>query len=47
VRADSVSDPRLLRLSVGVEDYEDLKDDLRRGFNAVASLCELFFLFNR
>jgi len=30
-------DPKLLRISVGVENLEDLKDDLRRGLQRVAS----------
>ncbi|KAI9056905.1 cystathionine gamma-synthase [Trametes sanguinea] len=32
---DPSIDPRLLRISVGVEDFEDLKDDLRRAFHKV------------
>lgn len=32
----------MVRLSVGVEDVQDLKDDLRRGLNAVAELREYF-----
>ncbi|EJD42589.1 PLP-dependent transferase [Auricularia subglabra TFB-10046 SS5] len=31
--ADGVSDPRLLRISVGLEELEDLKADLRQGLN--------------
>jgi len=38
LRSDSTSDPRLIRLSVGIEDLVDLKNDLRRGLNAVAQL---------
>jgi len=30
-------DPKLLRISVGVENLEDLKDDLRKGLQRVAS----------
>ena len=41
-RADPASDPCMVRLSVGVEDVQDLKDDLRRGLNAVAELREYF-----
>lgn len=33
--SDSSADPRLIRLSIGVEDVEDLKDDLRQAFQAV------------
>jgi cystathionine beta-lyase/cystathionine gamma-synthase len=40
VRVEPSADPRLLRLSVGLEDFEDLKDDMRRGFNAVANTRE-------
>ncbi|TFK94703.1 cystathionine gamma-synthase [Polyporus arcularius HHB13444] len=36
VHADPSSDPRLIRISVGVEDLEDLKDDLRRAFQEMA-----------
>ncbi|KAK4058124.1 hypothetical protein OIO90_000863 [Microbotryomycetes sp. JL221] len=32
------SDPRLLRLSIGLEDYVDLKNDLIRGFNKVIKI---------
>ncbi|KAK4054811.1 hypothetical protein OIV83_000735 [Microbotryomycetes sp. JL201] len=32
------SDPRLLRLSIGLEDFEDLKEDLIRGFNKVIEI---------
>lgn len=35
VGSDVKADPRLLRLSIGVEDVEDLKDDLRQAFQAV------------
>ncbi|OSD04341.1 cystathionine gamma-synthase [Trametes coccinea BRFM310] len=34
---DTTADPRLVRISVGVEDLEDLKDDLRRAFQEIAS----------
>ncbi|KAF8514865.1 cystathionine gamma-synthase [Hysterangium stoloniferum] len=37
-RTDPRCDPRLLRLSVGVEDLEDLKSDIRNALNAVADL---------
>ena len=36
VASDSSADPRLIRLSIGVEDVEDLKDDLRRAFQEIA-----------
>ncbi|KAJ3534940.1 hypothetical protein NM688_g7052 [Phlebia brevispora] len=36
VASDSGADPRLIRLSIGVEDVEDLKEDLRRAFQEVA-----------
>ncbi|PCH41264.1 cystathionine gamma-synthase [Wolfiporia cocos MD-104 SS10] len=32
---DPGADPRLVRISVGVEDLEDLKEDLRRAFQAI------------
>lgn len=35
-KADGVTDTRLLRISVGVEDLEDLKADLRQGINKLA-----------
>ncbi|KAK7470754.1 hypothetical protein VKT23_002173 [Stygiomarasmius scandens] len=35
-RADPREDPRLVRLSVGAEDFEDLKDDLRQALQKVA-----------
>ncbi|QRV93284.1 Cys/Met metabolism PLP-dependent enzyme [Ceratobasidium sp. AG-Ba] len=34
--SDPSSDKRLLRISVGLEDLEDLKNDLRKGFNEVS-----------
>ncbi|PBL02506.1 cystathionine gamma-synthase [Armillaria gallica] len=37
-RADVREDPRLIRISVGVEDVEDLKDGLRIGLQKVASV---------
>ncbi|KAI0722875.1 cystathionine gamma-synthase [Earliella scabrosa] len=36
VHSDPGADPRLIRISVGVEDLEDLKDDLRRAFQTIA-----------
>ncbi|KAI0654776.1 cystathionine gamma-synthase [Cubamyces menziesii] len=36
VLLDPKVDPRLIRISVGVEDLEDLKDDLRRAFQEIA-----------
>ncbi|KAI5123419.1 hypothetical protein M0805_006124 [Coniferiporia weirii] len=33
VTADPATDPRLIRISIGVEDLEDLKADFRRAFN--------------
>lgn len=30
--------PALIRLSVGIEDFEDLKSDLNRGFEAIQCL---------
>ncbi|ORX93970.1 pyridoxal phosphate-dependent transferase [Clohesyomyces aquaticus] len=38
--SDSGVDERLLRVSVGVEDWEDLKKDLLRGLRAVVGLRE-------
>ncbi|KAK0498754.1 Cys/Met metabolism PLP-dependent enzyme-domain-containing protein [Armillaria luteobubalina] len=37
-RADIREDPRLIRISVGVEEIEDLKDGLRIGLQKVASI---------
>ncbi|KAI0777084.1 hypothetical protein BC629DRAFT_1525235, partial [Irpex lacteus] len=34
------SDPRLIRLSIGVEDVEDLKDDLKQALQAVVKVVE-------
>ncbi|PSS37311.1 hypothetical protein PHLCEN_2v788 [Hermanssonia centrifuga] len=36
IASDSKADPRLIRLSVGVEDIEDLKADLRRALQEVS-----------
>ncbi|GJE84420.1 cystathionine gamma-synthase [Phanerochaete sordida] len=36
VASDAGADPRLIRISVGVEDIEDLKADLRQAFQAVS-----------
>lgn len=38
VTADPSEDPRLIRLSVGVEDLEDLKKDLKQGLLQVAKV---------
>ncbi|THV08655.1 cystathionine gamma-synthase [Dendrothele bispora CBS 962.96] len=35
-RADPREDPRLVRLSIGVEDFEDLRDDLKQALQNVA-----------
>ncbi|KAK7695476.1 hypothetical protein QCA50_000112 [Cerrena zonata] len=35
VASDASADPRLVRISVGVEDFEDLKADLTRAFNEI------------
>ncbi|KAF7983441.1 hypothetical protein HWV62_21704 [Athelia sp. TMB] len=35
--SDPGADPRVVRLSIGVENVEDLKDDLRRGLQVVAN----------
>ena len=37
-KADGVTDPRLLRLSVGLEGLEDLKQDIRQGINTLAKV---------
>ena len=37
-QSDPKSDPRLLRLSIGVEELEDLKADLRQGLQRVAQV---------
>lgn len=36
--SDPGADPRLVRISVGLEDFEDLKADLIRGFNRVLKI---------
>ncbi|SCZ90340.1 BZ3500_MvSof-1268-A1-R1_Chr1-3g01927 [Microbotryum saponariae] len=36
--SDPGSDPRLLRLSIGLEDFDDLKRDLIEGFNKVLAI---------
>lgn len=38
VLSDVSSDPRLMRLSIGVEDFEDLKADLVQGFRKVIQI---------
>jgi len=38
VQSDSSADPCLIRISVGVEDLEDLKDDLRNGLKQVTQV---------
>ncbi|KAF8897441.1 Cys/Met metabolism PLP-dependent enzyme-domain-containing protein [Infundibulicybe gibba] len=38
LQSDPGADPRLVRLSIGVEDFEDLKDDLRRGLQQVVEM---------
>ncbi|KAI0729382.1 cystathionine gamma-synthase [Fomitopsis betulina] len=35
--ADASADPRLVRISCGVEDIEDLKNDLRKAFQAITN----------
>ncbi|KAI1783306.1 hypothetical protein LXA43DRAFT_1102710 [Ganoderma leucocontextum] len=35
ITSDPRADPRLVHLSVGVEELEDLKDDLRRAFQEI------------
>ncbi|KAI0641989.1 Cys/Met metabolism PLP-dependent enzyme-domain-containing protein [Trametes meyenii] len=37
IQSDAKADLRLIRISVGVEDVEDLKDDLRQAFQKIAS----------
>ena len=37
-QSDPKTDPRLLRLSIGVEELEDLKADLRQGLQRVAQV---------
>jgi cystathionine beta-lyase/cystathionine gamma-synthase len=36
LQSDAGADPRLIRISVGVEELKDLKDDLRRAFQEVS-----------
>lgn len=35
IASDAKADPRLVRLSIGVEEVEDLKDDLRQAFKSI------------
>ncbi|EIW61274.1 cystathionine gamma-synthase [Trametes versicolor FP-101664 SS1] len=35
IHSDPGADPRLIRISVGIEDVEDLKNDLRRAFQEI------------
>lgn len=39
VASDAKAPPCLVRISVGVEDVEDLKDDLRQAFQAIIHLA--------
>ncbi|KAF9568962.1 cystathionine gamma-synthase [Agrocybe pediades] len=39
IQSDPSSDPRLIRLSIGVEDVDDLKEDLKQGLKTVSSVC--------
>ncbi len=39
-QSDRNADPRLLRLSIGVEELEDLKSDLRQGLQQLAQVGE-------
>ena len=43
---DSKTDPRLLRLSIGVEELEDLKADLRQGLQQIAQVSN-YLLANK
>jgi cystathionine beta-lyase/cystathionine gamma-synthase len=38
IQSDPSSDPRLVRLSIGVEEVDDLKEDLKRAFLALSSV---------
>ncbi|KAF8812346.1 cystathionine gamma-synthase [Phlegmacium glaucopus] len=38
LQSDPSADPRLIRLSIGVEDVEDLRSDLRQAFQRLASV---------
>jgi cystathionine gamma-synthase len=40
IASDAKAPPCLVRLSVGVEDIADLKDDLRQAFQAVVNSDE-------
>jgi cystathionine beta-lyase/cystathionine gamma-synthase len=39
LRSDASSDPKLVRLSIGVEDFSDLQADLKVGLLAVLKVC--------
>ena len=40
LQSDLKEDPRFIRLSVGVEELEDLKSDLRQGLQQLAHVSE-------
>ncbi|PPQ92393.1 hypothetical protein CVT25_008743 [Psilocybe cyanescens] len=42
IQSDPTSDPRLIRLSIGVEDVDDLKADIKQALQAVLSVSFLF-----
>ncbi|KAF8913808.1 cystathionine gamma-synthase [Gymnopilus junonius] len=39
IQSDLNSDPRLVRLSIGVEEVEDLKEDLKQALKSLSSAC--------
>ena len=45
-QSDPKTDPRLLRLSIGVEEPEDLKADLRQGLQQIAQVSN-YLLANK
>jgi cystathionine gamma-synthase len=45
-QSDPKTDPKLLRLSIGVEELEDLKVDLRQGLQQIAQVSE-YLLANK
>lgn len=45
-QSDPKTDPRLLRLSIGVEELEDLKADLRQGLQQIAQVSN-YLLANK
>jgi cystathionine gamma-synthase len=46
-RSSPGEDPRIVRISVGIEELEDLKDDMRRVFQEIAQASPAYSPFLR